>query len=85
MSITINLLEVKKQLIEKDKLDDSRALTTLLLRILNTINPDTSKVLTQKEIKTLTEFLLLPERYKYQRFSRYAKPVVSKSLLHYYN
>ena len=49
-------------------------------RILNAVNPDENSQLTEAEIKLLTEFILLPEKYSYQRFSRYAKPIVLESL-----
>jgi len=58
------------------KENDTRPLIHKYLEILNIVNPDSSKKLTDKEILVLAEFLLLPEKYSYQRFSRYAKPQV---------
>ena len=63
--------------------DDTRTLIRVYLEILNIINPNPNNKLTDGEIKLLTEFLLLPEKFSYQRFSRYAKPVVVKNLKEY--
>jgi len=59
---------------------DPREALRIYLEILNIINPDTNTKLTEGEIKLLIEFILLPEKYSYQRFSRYAKPQVLKAL-----
>ena len=64
--------------------DDTRTLIRVYLEILNIINPNPNNKLTDGEIKLLTEFLLLPEKFSYQRFSRYAKPVVVKNLKEYW-
>lgn len=58
----------------------TRAMMHTYFRILNAVNPDENSQLTEAEIKLLTEFILLPEKYSYQRFSRYAKPIVLESL-----
>jgi len=60
--------------------NDKRTLIRVYLEILNIVNPVPENKLTEKEIKLLTEFILLPPKYSYQRFSRYAKPQVLKSL-----
>lgn len=60
--------------------NDQRSLISTYLDILNIVNPEVNNKLTEGEVKLLTEFLILPEKYSYQRFSRYAKPVVLKNL-----
>lgn len=65
--------------------DDSRSLILTYFKILNVINPKASTILTDNEIRVLTEFTLLPEKYSYQRFSKYAKPVIIQSLKLQYN
>lgn len=51
-----------------------------MLRFFNAVNPNRSNVLTDTEIMFLTEFLLLPERFKYNRFSSIAKKRICQSL-----
>lgn len=65
--------------------DDSRTVISRYLEILNIINTEPDKKLTDGEIRLLTEFILLPEKYSYQRFSRYAKPLVINNLKKYYD
>lgn len=60
--------------------DDSRSLIQTYLYILNVINPKKDKILTEGEVNILTEFILLPEKYYYQRFSKYGKALVLKNL-----
>lgn len=60
--------------------DDTRSLICKFLDILGTVNPIKSNVLTEKEVLLLTEFLLLPEKYSYQRFSKYAKNHIIQNL-----
>lgn len=60
--------------------DDTRSLIAAYLEILNIVNSQSHTKLTDGEIKLLVEFLLLPEKYSYQRFSRYAKPTILKAL-----
>jgi len=60
--------------------NDTRTLIKTYLKILNVVNPNDANILTEGEIKILTEFIILPDKYSYQRFSRYAKPLVLKNL-----
>ena len=60
--------------------DDKRTLIRTYLELLNIVNPNPDNKLTEGEVKLLTEFILLPEKYSYQRFSRYAKPLILKTL-----
>lgn len=64
--------------------DDKRSVISAYLEILNVVNPVPTSKLTEGEIKILSEFLLLPEKYSYQRFSRYAKPQVLANLKKFY-
>lgn len=51
-----------------------------LLRFFNAVNPNRAILMTDTEIMYLTEFLLLPEKYKYNRFSKLAKKKVCEAL-----
>lgn len=48
--------------------------------LLNVAQPNPDKRLTETEAQLLTEFLLLPEKFSYQRFSHPAKKRVMASL-----
>lgn len=48
--------------------------------ILNTAQPNPDKILTTAEIDLLIEFLVLPEKFKYQRFSTHSRIKVSEIL-----
>jgi len=65
--------------------EDRRIIVHRFLELLSTLNPDPTKVLTPSEITMFTEFLLLPEKYKYQRFSRPAKDYVRQVLQEEFN
>lgn len=65
--------------------DSVRATVLLYLKLLNALNVNNKNALTEVEAMVLTEFILLPERYKYQRFSRYAKPKVLEALKLFHN
>lgn len=64
--------------------DGKRSMISAYLEILNIVNPNPTSKLTEGEIRILIEFLLLPEKYSFQRFSRYAKPEVLENLKKYY-
>ena len=51
-----------------------------LFEILNSVQPDPTKRLTETELKLLTEFLLLPKKkFEYQRFSSLARTKVQEA------
>lgn len=50
------------------------------LKVLNAIQPDVNKVMADTEIKVLAEFLVLPRKFEYFRFSTKGKQRVSKAL-----
>lgn len=51
----------------------------------NAAQLDSSKLLTETEIQVLIEFILLPEKFKYQRFSTLAKRKVRELLKNNFN
>ena len=60
--------------------DMDRALVITYLKVLNALNTNVSSLLTANETIILTEFLLLPSKYRYYRFSKHAKPKVVEAL-----
>lgn len=64
---------------------DERHLLKVYFQLLNVAQPDSSKALSEGEIRILSEFILLPEKFKYQRFGRIAKKKVIESLKEYYD
>lgn len=55
-----------------------RSLIYKYFDLINAAQPNPDKILTEKEIELLTEFLLLPKKFKYQLFSLQAKKKVIK-------
>lgn len=67
-------------LIKYSRLSPRQALIKFF-EILNAANPDSSKILSEKEILLLVEFLLLDnKKFYYQRFSSVAKNIVIENL-----
>jgi hypothetical protein len=64
---------------------DEKHLLKIYFNLLNVAQPDTTKTLSEGEIKILSEFILLPEKYKYQRFGKIAKKKVLQTLSEEYN
>jgi hypothetical protein len=58
------------------KKENDRELIELALEILSLITPKDIERLTPLEIRILTEFIYLPDKYSFQRFSKYAKKYV---------
>lgn len=52
---------------------------------INAAQLDSSKILTDTEIQVLIEFILLPEKFRYQRFSTLAKRKVREILKNDYS
>lgn len=68
----------------KVKKDNDRQIIELALELLSLVIPSDTKKLTPLEIRILTEFLYLPEKYTYQRFSKYAKKYVLANIQELY-
>jgi hypothetical protein len=69
------------------KKENKSEVISLALEILSLATPSDSKLkkLSPTEIHILTEFLTLPDKYVYQRFSKYAKRFVINQLKDKYN
>lgn len=50
------------------------------LRFLNAVNPNRATLMTDMEVMFLAEFLILPEKFRYNRFSKVAKRRVIDAL-----
>ena len=60
---------------------DRRTVFSKLLEFISTLNPNSEHRLHDSEIALLVEFLMLPEKYKYYRFSAPAKTRLEKTAL----
>lgn len=62
-----------------------RSLIYKYFDLINAAQPNQDRILTEKEIELLTEFLLLPKKFKYQLFSLQAKQKVIRNAKEFLN
>lgn len=67
-------------MIIKYKSLSTREALSKFFHFINAAQLDSSKIITETEIQVITEFILLPEKFHYQRFSTLAKRKVRSIL-----